>query len=104
MVSSTAANFAAAMKRIIKDSLDGKGRLLVEAYLASGRRRQELLNLAIYFHSPIAPYVAFGVISRMLPVTLVVDIVAPFGSYCTGFFRYASSKIISRFSSAFMVM
>lgn len=103
MVSSTAANFAAAMKRIIKDSLDWKGRLLVEAYLASGRRRQELLNLAIYFHSPIATYVAFGVISSMLPVTLVVDIVAPFGSYCTGFFRYASSRMMSLLSSAFMV-
>ena len=103
MVSSTAANFAAAMKRIIKDSLDWKGRLLVEAYLASGRRRQELLNLSIYFHSPIATYVAFGVISSMLPVTLVVDMVAPFGSYCTGFFRYASSRMMSRWSSSFIV-
>lgn len=30
-------------------------------------------------------------------------LVAPFGSYCTGFFRYASNKIISLLSSAFMV-
>lgn len=121
MVSSTAQNFSAALKKIVKSMPYGSQTEIADKLgvsrqylndLLSGRKRwtDDLKDKASHaLGTPVQDLLAIGEIlttveSVMLLGTLVSDIVAPFGSYCTGFFRYASSRIISRLSSAFMVM
>ena len=116
MVSSTAQNFSAVLKKIVKSMPYGSQTEIADKLgvsrqylndLLSGRKRwtDDLKGKASHaLGTPVQDLLAIGEIlttveSVMLLGTLVSDM-----SYCTGFFRYASSRIISRLSSAFMVM